>query len=412
MTQQPGSSSVKSIKNGKFALTREELYQNKPFSGAVFVTGPGGQEDFLTYVDSERNYRLRDFLDENDIDAGTFRLKTHDPDGEEVTIDFSVGKNPTQNSPFAGMEGGQALPADRDSTIELLEERIQKIKQELDDSERLRRQLKTELRDERHELDNLRRQLNSEEIQAKLDYQEKLREIEKQYEAQIDDLKDKIRDLESDLKFKDLEYRQKDKDIGGRILDMIQEGGIDRIMEWLISLSAKNANMNPQQLSENFQQHFNQQSGMGSPQSQKPAENPQQTQQVDMAQVKQQIGEKLIQYALSAMINSDTDLSEYARQVKQQISLLKQQGITLDAEMWVQMAKVLAEQAIEKQITADRVAKIVQPVVEGVSGKVRMFRMVSPEKATRELFNQFNIDATDRVRQLVTEVIAGLQQSL
>jgi hypothetical protein len=137
---------------------------------------------------------------------------------------------------------------------------------------------------------------------------------------------------------------------------------------------------------------------------------PQQTSPEEMAQAKKNVANSLLKVALEHLTDKDADLQKYAAQISNQIDLLHQQGISLDAKQWIQMAKALAERAIAEEISAERVAKVIEPVLAGIPGKYRaMLKMIAPEAATNQLFQLFEVEANKPVKKLVTKVLESIK---
>lgn len=154
---------------------------------------------------------------------------------------------------------------------------------------------------------------------------------------------------------------------------------------------------------------------------QETAENPQQEPEMvpvdqlsteQLASVKEQIKDGLLNAAIQALTNQNANLGDYAQTVRQQIAINQEAGVQLDAKQWVQMANVIAEKAIEKEITPERVGAVIRPALDNVDKGKSMLQHLPPAAATNMLFDFFKIEASEPVKKLVTQVLAGFKQNL
>jgi hypothetical protein len=319
--------------------------------------------------------------------------------------------------------------------IQQLQAELIRLKGHLDEKDRKYRELDDEYVKKRRELENeisrLNKELSDGQADLKLTHQEKLYTQEKEYEKQLREKEDKIRELEWDIRLNKVESKNGDRSIADRFMDFFEDNGTDffaKVVEGLQKMSPGGQpvqNPTPQQLQSAFNHAANAQNSEN-PQPQKPensqnqefetrqnAENQQQTAKEltpeQMEEVKSQIRQSLIERALHVLTNPNANFQEYAMNVQQQLALNRANGIQLDAGTWIQMAKVLSEKAIEKEITAERVAKVIEPVLGGAKKYSFFLNMMDSKQITEKLFNQFNIEANEQVKALVVKVFDALK---
>ncbi len=413
-----------------FASSQNELYANRPFHGALFRL-QNGQEVYLQYIDKQERLTLSKWLNQKDISQGQFQLETRDEGGNEVTIPFMVDKNgdSTPANPFfQHMPAAGRQPSGMNAALQ-------------DEMEAQIVKLRGKVSDLTDELVKAKRELGDDKTETVLTHEKEKRELEKTKDSEIRALENEISDLKTELKFKELEFRQGngDKSVGNRLLDILQANLSD---DFLSSVAANIGQMmqaqggtqpTAQQLQDAYRQAAeSEMSGENEAASPGPRGNPDQpeshpshpqpetksqshqqpTQKEQMAQVKQHLSQQLIHAALEVLTDKNANLEAYATEVQSQLALLRQQGITLDAEQWVQMAKVLGERAAEREITPDRVAKVIEPALAGLPQQTRMMlSIISPQAAAEKLFSMFNIEASPAVKGIVVKVLDVLKNS-
>lgn len=118
----------------------------------------------------------------------------------------------------------------------------------------------------------------------------------------------------------------------------------------------------------------------------------------------------LLKMALEYLGDSGSSFSRYAKRVKSQVSLLQSQGRPLGTAEWVQMAKILSVEAISRDIGAERIAKTVYPLVDGLGQYAVAVSHIPAPFATNQLLALTGSYVSPQLRRLLTDVIAELQK--
>lgn len=403
-----------SIQNG-YAMSADEVYRNKPFHGTIFRL-IGGQKSYMEYVPQEKRLTLSEFLSHKNISSGIFMIDTVNDQGQSVSIEFHVDKNGEQKenaNPFLSNYNGQKSENSGLSSA-LKEEYETQIL-------RLRGQI-SELTDD---LVKAKRQLGDDNTATLIAHKDELRNMEKAHDKEVRELEKEISDLKLEIKLKEMQYLHSDRSGMDRLFDFFEKNGADFFGNILAQIQQANPGqpVSPQQLQAAAIQHMKEQqpeNGADQPDGPKAEAEPGQPQVQEPTQatpdqieaVKKEVADQLTNAALSVLTSENADFKKYASYVKDQLHLLRENGIPLDGKAWVQMAKVLAERAVEENITADKVAKVIEPALEGVKSYGFMLKMMDPKTATDQLFNQFGIEAEKPVKNLVTKVLQALKKSV
>lgn len=420
--------------DNSFASSESELYAQQPFFGAISRIRTG-QKAMFDYVDPKDRLTLQKWLDQKDISQGQFLLETKDANGNPIQLEFMVDKNadPETSNPFL-----QNIPQQQDSGMsELLknqlESEITRLKNELDREERKRRNAEDELY-------KVKRDQSEGNGEIKLEHERKISRLKEDHRDKEDKLKEEIRELKNEIKFLELEHRMEsgDTSFGNRLFNIIEKNldgdFLANIASTVGELMQQQGNTQPtqQQLQAAIKQQAqatrpNPQNGQQATQApkmnvntgDKPAENsgePEnpQTKQQPTPKTKEQVKQEFVQglknAAEAALIDQNANLQKYANAVRQQMALNKQHGIKLDAGQWVEMAKMLANKAVEENVSSRRVAKVIEPVLSGVPKQYRMMLgMFDPQAAATKLFETFNIEASPQVKGVVVEVLTELK---
>lgn len=427
---------LKTIQNG-YAMDQDDIYRNKPFHGTIFRV-QGGQKIYLDYISQDERLTLSQFLGRKNINEGVFLLDTRNEQGQPVNIEFRIdksGEGKQVSNPFLSNYNGQSPQKTENSGMssalkEEMEAQILRLSNNLQEADRKNRQLTDELLE-------AKRELSKDNTEKMLAHKDEVRKLEKEHDKTVRELEKEISELKTEIKFKELEYKSSDRDGLTRLFDFFEENGESLFAGIIQSLqkAGQNPNVTPQQLQAAvIEQAKAKQQAENAAETQQASENTEENEEIQDSEetadpeaqnpqppalneeqkmaFKNSVSAKLLDTALMVLSDKNADLQKYAQFVRDQMAIMNQSGVSLDAKQWVEMAKALAERAIDEKITAERVAKVIRPVLDGVKGYAFMLKMVSADKATEQLFNQFNIEANEQVKKLVTKVLKAVQQSL
>jgi hypothetical protein len=410
-----------------FATGENDIYADRPFYGALFRVSAGSRL-YMQYVNKDERLTLSKFLEQKNIDNGSFLLKTTDGNDNEKEISFQVDKNGDMETlnPFAGiLSSTEAQPRENGMNS--------KLKQEYEAQIVKLRGKVSELTDE---LVKVKRELGDDNTELMLSHEKEKRDLEKRKDQKISELKEQLSELKTEIRFKELENKQEngERSIGNRLMDILEHNLGD---DFLSNMAENIGNLmeaqqnpgqpTPRQLQQAMQQAAGRQQGVqNAPQPEnnpsQPVSNPQpQTASPSSDdlppnvptpdQMKQQFIQGVKSAALEALTANNEQLKKYSTALQQQLALNEQQGVTLNAGEWVNLAKMLAEKAVKEEINPGRVAKVIEPVLAGIPKKYKfMLKTIDPGQAAKMLFQAFSIDASPAVEKVVSEVLEILKK--
>lgn len=316
------------------------------------------------------------------------------------------------------------------SIIQQYEARIFQLNQQLQDADRRNRINEEDFLKKRRTLEDevadLKRELAKDNTDTKISNLESKHELERKYEKKLREKEKEIDDLKTEIRFKELELNQGDKDTFDKFMLVFERfadsGFLGKVLEGLQNMQpagGANGQYSSQQLKSavNAAKKSEKNAGMEDNSDAELRENSENQNQIpeippeDMPKAKAQVKEALLNSAMEALTNKNVNLGHYAEAVRRQIQISKQQGIELDAKQWIQMAKVLAEHAVDREVTPDRVAKVISPVLDGVKKYSFFLQSMEPKGATNALFNYFNIETSEAVKNLVAKTLQAIKQS-
>jgi|AntDeeMinimDraft_5_1070356.scaffolds.fasta_scaffold05940_3 hypothetical protein len=426
MAQQGNAVKPAHIDNA-FAGTQSEIYANQPFYGALFRV-QNGQEVYLQYVEQKDRLTLSSFLDQKNISQGQFLIKMNGENGTLKEIPIMVDKNgdSSATNPFFQNMPGQMSPQDPAQTAvkDRLEAEIIRLKGELDT-------VKSKRDDAEEKLYKYKRENSDETGQLKNEHRTKLDNLKEKHRREVDDLKEENRQKDWEIKLKEVEAMNENGDQSGwdKVLDkFLNDDFLSNIATHLGVMMQQQGNAQPtkaqiQTAMQNTAQPATQNAGSDKSNPSEARNNPEndspeleasqsqpepQTQEEQQMEAKQQIADHLKEMALNTLMGN-IEYAEYAEAVRKQLVLNKQHGIQLDAKQWVEMAKMLSEKAIQKELEAPQVAKIIEPALDMLPQKARMMiSLIQPKAAANQLFQMYNINVSGSVKNLVIDVLDEL----
>ncbi|TYP93534.1 hypothetical protein LX73_1240 [Fodinibius salinus] len=118
----------------------------------------------------------------------------------------------------------------------------------------------------------------------------------------------------------------------------------------------------------------------------------------------------LLKMALEYLGDRPESYARYAKRIKSQLALLQSCGRPITINDWTRMAKLLSEEAISRDIGAERIAKTIYPLVDGLGQHARTLAYIPAPFACQQLLRLTRINASTQIRQLLTQVIIQLQK--
>lgn len=455
-----------------FAASSSEIYANRPFCGALFQV-QADQNLYMQYIDPQERLTLSKFLDQKGITKGRFLLMKTDGDGNEQKIPFQVNKEADDDAdlnPFTANMPGLPQNAAVDKSQSLVEQNLKaEIQRLITKTRRLEDKL-TQAEDNRREAENeltrTKQVQTGSDTKKVLAHQQEMSDLKEAHRKEVSDYKDQLSDLKMEMKIKELSSSS-EKSVGNRFMDMIQSNFDPDFFKTIAAsvsqmMQAQGTQQpTPEQMQQAVQQIGQQQAaasetappqqtmqpnGMGDQsdddisgqtdhrrgvdlsalntgdppagkQPTEPGNSPQPETNPHEAQPnlmnKQQLAGHLQKAAMDALVNENANLKDYAQLTRQQLAIHRQNGVSLDGGEWLRIAQMLAGKAVEKQISAERIATVISPVLGNISQKwLMVFKMVDADKAADMLFQAFNIQAPGKVRKKIVEVLDIIKQKM
>ncbi|MCH8494030.1 MAG: hypothetical protein LAT57_00165 [Balneolales bacterium] len=374
-----------------FAKTEMEILSDFPFHGILMRLS----DDRPIYMKAIPRYNPAQLskIAKTDLrQGGEYLLRTTDEEGAEIEICFTI------DSPENGKKSKDASPS-----LSAL------------DAETLRTRIKEEIRgDYDHRLQLLQAdvqshmQRNNELAQRNADLTQRLADekvtLIQQHSNEISNLRSELSAVKQELAIAQLK-----NELNGINDD---EDADDETPAWMNSLNKfmpliekvmANANA-PQPVSD---AHVSDAVEVRTNQQQKPSPD-----QI-MQQAFQNFANTIIENAVSAMVaKASPDSSAIAEMVGKQLTILAQQGVQPGAREWMMIAEQVATQAIERKVTPQRVALVIEPLIANLNQAKTVLKYMPAKEATNMLFSTFQINPPDPVRALIVNVLEVFKQKI
>jgi hypothetical protein len=118
----------------------------------------------------------------------------------------------------------------------------------------------------------------------------------------------------------------------------------------------------------------------------------------------------LLKMALQYLAGRHSNYSRYAGRINSQLDLLQSTGQPVTTKDWVVMAKILSTEAISRDIGAQRIAKTIYPLVDGLGQYANTLCYIPAPFACNQLLSFTCTSVSPQVRRLLTDVISELQK--
>ena len=118
----------------------------------------------------------------------------------------------------------------------------------------------------------------------------------------------------------------------------------------------------------------------------------------------------LLKMALEFLADQPRGYACYAKRVTSQLALMQQGGQPITAADWAMMAKILSTEAISRDIGAERIAKTIYPLVDGLGQHATTLCYIPAHLACSQLLSFTGTSVSPQVRRLLTDVISELQK--
>ncbi|MEX1159543.1 MAG: hypothetical protein WEA79_01745, partial [Balneolaceae bacterium] len=87
-------------------------------------------------------------------------------------------------------------------------------------------------------------------------------------------------------------------------------------------------------------------------------------------------------------------------------------GIKPEPALWIGISKKLIEVALKNNVTAQKVAETISPVLQQVNGAADQLRYITPAMATEYIINRFGIEVSGPQKEFLTEVLKVFKDQL
>ncbi|MDZ7659470.1 hypothetical protein [Fodinibius sp.] len=118
----------------------------------------------------------------------------------------------------------------------------------------------------------------------------------------------------------------------------------------------------------------------------------------------------LLKMALEYLGDRPEPYGRYAKRIKSQLALMQSYGRPITISDWTRMAQLLSEEAISRDIGAERIAKTIYPLVDGLGQHANTLAYIPAPFACQQLLRLTGMNVSNQVKMLLTEVIIQLQK--
>ena len=346
--------------------TEEDIYKGIPFWGILFSVDENGDEAYVDTIPEDNPITIRDLRRRNK--RGDFILRI--PRGSDYDeIPFRIEKpRPRKTQQAQQYDDLQNRIAEIRSQYR---ERLEEIEHE---HQRHIARLKEEIEQLYRQLQQYQNQIVTLTQQAA---QEKISLIQA-HQTELQQLRDQLHELraENQILTLRLEGELEDVEEGGLLEKLISgEGGAKLIeaLQGILTQQQPQPNLNGQQ------------------------KTPQEA-----------MIERFFIAATKTLASQEWE--KYGKWVQGQIAFMQANNIQIDRGQWVRLAYALAEHAIENEISADRIAKLLDPLLDQFAQARQMLGILGPEKATDALAAMAGVELPRSVRHVIVETLTYLKQ--
>ena len=118
----------------------------------------------------------------------------------------------------------------------------------------------------------------------------------------------------------------------------------------------------------------------------------------------------LLKMALEYLGDQPKSYARYAKRIKSQLALMQSCRRPITINDWTRMAKLLSEEAISRDIGAERIAKTIYPLVDGLGQHARTLCYIPAPFACQQLLRLTGMRVSNQIKALLTEIIIELQE--
>lgn len=389
------------VQNLVQATTDQQIYRDYPFTGTLLVFNEeSGEYQFVKHFD--RPTKLSEISKRREVSTGDYMITRRSDSGEDIEIPFSIQAGSRKDA------SKQAPQAPSHIDIESLRS---KIKEEIhSDYNRAIQLYKSEADTYSRRVADLQTQLA--DIHHKFS-QEKV-ELVTSHHNELGVLRQEISELKLQLAIAKVKA-----ELGDGFVDEIDDE-TDENPAWLKALNAiapmiRDAMSSPA-LASSPASHIAevtdvtttaaQLSEVAEPSAAQPNPDP-------MQNALQQFYNTIIQGAMDAMTAQNApSTKKLAKFVSDQLSILAQSGVAPSARDWTMIATHLATEAVRLNVTPERVAQVISPMLDNLEAAKTTLRYVPADTAADLLFKAIGFEPAAPIRQLIISVLTVFKQKL
>ncbi len=355
------------ILNGHMIPTSEEdIYRGLPFWGILFAVDEDGEEAYVDTIPEDHPITIKDLRRRRK--TGEFILRIPQESGEYDEIPFRIEQ------------------PKRTRTKQAQEYRVQELRQRYEERiEDLRHDYERHIARLKEEIEQVYRQLQR--YQQQVTEQAMQFASEKAHQQEIQSLRDQLHELKAENQIMRLrlegELAGEDEEEGGLLERLLAGESGAKLIEVLQGMLAGQQQVQAQQ----------QALGDSEPQPQ------------DL-NLKQQMIERIFIACTKTLASGEWE--KYSRWVAGQIQFMQANGIKLGKEEWINLAYGLAEYAVQHNVTADKIAKLLDPLLGQLGQARQMLKILGPEKAADALATMAGVEISGPIRHIVVETLTYL----
>ncbi|MEX0662102.1 MAG: hypothetical protein WEA58_04055 [Balneolaceae bacterium] len=368
----------------QFATSKARILENYPFFGTLLKSKNGHYRILKTYT-KENNTNIEQV--EQVHGHGEYQLRFLVRNKEHL-IAFSIDEpqkeeqKPTSNT--------------REDAF---------LKDELYESQQEVKRLKERIKDRDSDLDEqLRkiRKLNQEIIELERTGEKRHKEKIDRIEAERDKLKEKLDELNKEnfeLKM-DLKYADSEGgfDLMSTVKDIVEDESVRGFLTNMMQNKQAGYGATPTPIHQISQARENPGNLSGAPDNQ-------QNKQELALQIMQKFVNVVFKCAAEALTEENPDYKQVAGFVQQQVQSVQSQGLTIDPQNWVNLAKSLVQFAIQNNISSEKLANVVSPLLENVGQAKSALNVMPVNVVISTLDGMYNLNLAAQEKDVLKDIL-------
>lgn len=379
------------------ATNREYILMNYPFIGTLLKKKNGNFRILKTYS-RENNTCIEQV--EQVHGPGDYQLRFIAREEEQI-ISFSIDEPQKEKEKQTSNSNEDVF-----------------LKEELYQSQQEVKRLKERIKDRDSELDEqLRknRQLTQEMIELE-------RKGEKRYQEKIERLeadRDRLKESLDDLKYKNMSMELKMEhgdtesgfDVVGMLKDVFENEQLRELATTMLSNKKNGFGAEPTKIHQLNQTRSNP-DGLSDAETNRQAQHPEKNAEQIALEIMQSFVNNVFAKAVEALTAENPDYNQVAAFVQSEIKTIRSQGMQIDPQNWINIAKGLIQFSLEHGIKSERLAEVITPLLENLGMAKQALKFMPVDGAISTLKDMYSLQLTDKERSVLADILGIFKDRL